>query len=359
MKKILLSLLAVAALASCSKMNVVYDEPAEIGFSAVAGNITKAVVDGNVMPTELNMYIFAETADNTTADANYINNGEFKYKGAYNSINTESSDNKSVWGGVTPYYWPNVKTLHFAGYTKSGNVSSNATVAYNCTNGKLSITNYSPGTDTGKGANDLMWFPTTELLNAGGYDKKTDYVPVDLYHTCAWITFLVKGDDVTGKNGSTYKINSLTITNIDQTADVECSATASNTTITPNIIWSNNTTQTETYAVPFKTNGGFILSTTEKNVETEDATTTSGNVIVIPQTPGKLTLSYSYTSSVNVSITETVADLDLKVNTNAESNKWLPGVHYIYTITIKANEILVAPTPVDWNPDSNYSVTVE
>lgn len=361
MKKIIFSLLAAAALAACTKTDVTYDAPAEIGFNVVGGNITKAVVDGTTFPTTLNMYIFAETTDNTAATPDYINNGEFTYVNAI--------DNTNVWGGGTsstsrnPYYWPNVMMLHFAGYSKSGN----ATGTYSCTEGKLTINDYAPGTGTGAGVNDLMWFPTTKLLAPNGYGKTTKYVPVNMYHTCSWITFLVKGDDVTGKSGSPYKVTGLTINGIDQTADVVCSATAATadgtTTVTPSILWSDNTTQTADYTVPFKTSGGVTLSTSAINVETDDATTTSGNVVVIPQTPGKLTLTYTYKSSTGSDITETVSGLDLALakatdGTTDGLTQWEPGKHYIYTITIKANEILVAPTPVDWT-DSNWTVTVE
>ena len=65
MKKIFFSIMAVAALAACTKSEVAYEAPAEIGFKAVAGNITKTAVDGDVYPTTLNMYVFAETTDNT------------------------------------------------------------------------------------------------------------------------------------------------------------------------------------------------------------------------------------------------------------------------------------------------------
>lgn len=372
MKKIFLSVLAVAALASCTKMDTAYEAPQEIGFKAVAGNMTKAAVDGNEFPTTLNMYVFAETMDNNEANANYINNGEFKYKTAISETTTTdgttTTTSTNVWGGwnsstnqANPYYWPNVKTLHFAGYSKSGNANG----TYSCTEGKLSITNYSPGISTNAGENDLMWFPTTKLKKASGYGKTDKYVEVDMYHTCSWITFLVKGDEVTGASGSTYTIKSLTITNIDKKADVVCSAEKDDSdAIVPSIVWSNNENQTESYSVPFKTTDGFVLSTTSKNVETDDATTTSGNIVLIPQVPGMLSLTYTYTSAAGKTITETVENINLtlaKDNStpaNEGPSVWEPGKHYIYTITIKANEILIAPTPVDWI-DSNWNITVE
>ncbi len=359
MKKIFISLLAVAALAACTKSEVQYEPAGEIGFNVVAGNITKAVVDGTTYPTSLNMYVYAQTMDNTAATANYINNGEFTNKAAV--------EDTHVWGGTpNPYYWPNVKTLHFAGYSKSGNVNNDATPAYNCEDNVLTITNYNPGTETGAGVNDLMWFPTTELKTPGGFGKSTKFVPVDMYHTCSWITFIVKGDQVT--SGS-YKVTAMEMSEIDQTANVECSATVSGTTVTPSIVWTDNTDKTvsaETnYTVPVSATG-ITLDATGKNVETDAAYPatgdTKGNIVVIPQVPGKLSLTYTYKSTTNADITETVTGLDLalaKDASNAEGpEEWEAGKHYIYTITIKANEILIAPTPVDWT-DSNWNITVE
>ena len=334
MKKFFVMMLAAAAMASCSTSEVEFDNPKEIGFTTVANNITRTVVDGTVYPTSLGMYVYAWTTDNTAQQANYINNGKFKNKEG------------NVWGGETPYYWPNVKTLHFAGYSASGNASS-ATVAYNCTADQLSITGYAPGTSSDAGANDLMYFPSTAATNADGYDKETTFVPVTMYHTCSWITFKVKGDAVTGADGSTYQVTGLQITGVDQTANVTCGALNDGV---PSIAWSENTTQTETYTVTLNPSLDK-LTTTATNVEA------GNNIVLIPQTPGSLTLTYTYTSPAGQTITETKENIALKLD-DANSN-WAPGKHYTYIITIKANEILIAPSAVDWTDQNDKDITVE
>ncbi len=374
MKKIFFSIVALAALAACTKSEVAYEATDEIGFSVVAGNITKSVVDGDVYPTTLDMYVFAETTDNGYAEANYILDGQFTHR-------TNKVDGTDVWGGVTPYYWPNVKTLHFAGYSASGNVNTKdnpattdvvegVTVTYDCTgNGTLSITNYSPGTAAAEGANDLMWFPSTELTRAAGYGKTDKYVDVYMYHTCAWITFIVKGDGPTVDN---YTVTNLTMTNIDQTADVECTATGDGSTsasLAPSIEWDNNEKDSATTA-DYDVTGttSIVLDANGKDVETNaayDRDKTQGkNVVVIPQVPGLLNLTYTYESTTGDIIEETVEGLKLYLDNTVTPptdgpEEWLPGKHYIYTITIKANEILIAPSvPVDW-ADENWNVTVE
>ena len=363
MKKIFFSIVAIAALAACSKSEVAYEQPAEIGFAAVAGNMTKAAVDGTTFPTDLNMYIYANTTGNTTsADADYFAKAEFTYLGAYNAVKQEGSDEKPVWGGGSsssnrnPYYWPNVNKLHFAGFSKSGNVES-ATVAYNCVDNTLSITGYTPTGDD----NDLMWFPSTEFEQPAGFGKNTTYVPVNMYHACSWITFLVMGDSVTGANNTTYTLTSLNIAKIDNKANVVC--TGSDNITSASTVWNaNEDGKTADHAVTFADGYDGVLTQTATNVETYHDTTTSGNVVVIPQKPGYLELTYTYESNAEQIITEVFSIENnnapsLKLNEGNTLN-WEPGKHYIYTITIKANEILVAPTPVDWT-DENYSITVE
>ena len=395
MKKILLSLLAVAALASCSKMTVEYEAPQEIGFKAVAGNITKAPVDGTVFPTGLNLFVNAYTEDNAGTSAstpNYIDNGEFTYLNTYGNYVTDDDDatdaqkKTAVWGGGSssenrnPYYWPNEKTLHFSGYSNSGSKTS---AVYNPSTDVLTISNYTPGVGTAQGANDLMWFPSTKHTNPAGYGKDTKFVPVSLYHTCSWITFLVQGDASTGAEGSRYVVTSLNISNIDQTATVTCSGEN-------DIEWSENIDKNETYTVNvlgeistdiidgdktvnvkgISLSGTYDKNTAKniaKNIETGNSASTGGNIVVIPQTPGVLEISYSYISPAGKLINEVFSVANNKAISLAlakdSSNKngptsWEPGKHYIYTITIKANEILVAPTPVDWT-DQNWNVTVE
>ena len=359
MKKIFFSIVAIAALAACSKSEVAYEQAPEIGFSVVAGNMTKTAIDGEVYPTSLNMYIYAET----DADELYIENGQFKYKGAYKTVtgDTEHTNDPAVWAGwkdgdYYPYYWPNTKKLHFAGYSKSGNVES-AAVAYDFDNDQLTIEGYEPGNSTD---NDLMFFAKT-----ADYGKDDKYVPVDMYHACSWITFLVKGDGVTGVSGSTYAVESLTITNIYETGDLTCTGTT--------VEWdfvTNNYPKTANSAVlvdeeegdpdtKISIAGTYVNESTTNPVKAENP---EDNTVLLPQLPGMLELVYSYTSPAGMKITETrsgATALDLTLDgTGTKETNWEPGKHYIYTITIKANEILIAPTPVDWT-DGDFNVTVE
>lgn len=364
MKKIFFSIVALAALAACSKSEVAYEQPSEIGFSVVAGNVTKSVVDGDTYPTDLNMYVNAWTTDNADTTPNYIEEGEFEHADEYNYA-------KEVWGGVNPYYWPNVKELYFAGFSKvDGLVLDN--VAYDCTSDELTFTNYTPAKS---GNNDLMWFPKTEE----SYGKTTDFVDVYMRHTCAWITFLVKGDKNTSNN---YTVTALQMYGVDQTATLTCTGTEVSvsgntdkyenpTAAKPEDLISLTAAKYDVTKVDTYTG---VLTETATNFETGEAEgKTGGDIVVLPQVPGMLSLTYTYKSPSKDVITETVTGLPLTLgnvkdtdgitdkldeNGNTIPVEWEPGKHYIYTITIGVKEILIAPTPVDWT-DEEWNVTVE
>ena len=106
------------------------------------------------------------------------------------------------------------------------------------------------------------------------------------------------------------------------------------------------------------TEGNTTTVQTPKNIETGATTnaTLGGNIVVIPQVPGTIDLAWSYESTTGAVISDTATGLSLALGSGLT---WEPGKHYVYTITIKANEILIAPTPVDWVAGTSGNVTVE
>ena len=387
MKKIFFSFVALAALAACTKTEVAYDDtPQEIGFTAVAGNMTKSPVSGTAYPTTLNMYVNAfVNKDEITADTpDYFANVKF--------VNRKNNENNPTdkWGGDPAQYWPNTTALKFSGYSISGNIGESNKGTYNPKTDVLSITGYEPGTSSAEGANDLMWFPATTP-----YNKSTgnNGVTAEMYHTCAWITFLVQGDAVTSLEGNKYTITSLKINGVNMKGNVTCSGTAvdesislSNAKLKEFVKWTNLSNNGNPYVVTVY-NGVSLVGTytpatpaggetpgipesySPKNIETgvaDDAETSpkneatvGGNIVVIPQDPGTIDLAWSYKSPTGDTISDAATGLSLALGSGLA---WEPGKHYVYTITIKANEILIAPTPVEWvagDMTGNGGVTVE
>ena len=80
-------MMAVAALAACTKSEVAYETPNEIAFSPVASNVTKSVAGYNgetfdgVFPTNVNLYVFANASNDAGTAWNdpYFENAKFVY----------------------------------------------------------------------------------------------------------------------------------------------------------------------------------------------------------------------------------------------------------------------------------------
>lgn len=338
MKKIIISMMAVAALAACSKSEVAFEQPDAIGFQVVTGKMTKAAVADNVYPEALNMYVFAMTetdggAANTTAD--YLKNAEF--------AKVLVSNGQNLWGGwlnnaAYPYYWPNVKKLYFAGVSKSGNVNNGAVPTYN--NGTITINGYQPGVGAAVlGDNDLMWFPTTDE----SYGKGTVSVPVVMKHACSWITVQMAGDEWTAGR---YTITDIHIEGLTTKGNVDLN-TAADWTLSTDAADLNKTFSVYSNAT------GKALSTT---ATAEGFENTVNNTVVLPeQVPGTLSITYHFESQAGEKIEETVTG-SLKFDGEAT---WVAGTHYIYTVTITASQILIAPEVDGWDTPTDGDFDVE
>lgn len=327
MKKIFISLLAVAALAACTKSEVQYEPAGEISFAPVAKNVTKSVAGYNgdtfdgVFPTNVNLYVFANASNDagTAWDAPYFENAKF----VYNESKDVNTAVKGAYAGDPTRYWPNVKTLKFAGYSDACGVVKNAEMDF-ATN-ELTIPAYTQdnATYTAEGANDLMWFP----CDGQAYSKQAEEIAAQMKHACSWITINVAGDDVTAEN---WTLNSLVVKALIHSGSVVCDATTANWTL-------GTETADEDYY-----NGGTTFTKSYLKYEKN-----ANNFIVLPQEPTDLEVNYTYTSDAtnNLTLTETKS---VSLDYDATGTAWQPGVHYIYNVLITATEILIDPVVADW-----------
>ena len=352
MKKLLLSIFAVAALFSCSKSDVIYDTPSEIGLYPVAQKTTRAAVNGTSYPDELNMYVFANAGTATT-----INNS---FSEVYFSNALFVNKNGVFGGSPTPYYWPNVKKLIFSGVSASGNVNAQSAATtpdydYNTTASEWQITlaDYTPGNGTtAVGDNDLMWFTTVgpyakDHVIGTGNDGDVD---VTMKHACAWITINIKGDAVTGASGTSWKVNKLELTSLSTKGTATLGAAAN---------WSNLATA-DKVVVQESTDGVALTydsATNYKGLDYTDGTTKNGEtfngLVVIPQSTCNLNVTYSYNSQGDIRISETKS-VSLALTTG---KPWAAGVHYTYNITIGTTEILVDPVIDNWTTSNETTDT--
>lgn len=335
MKKIIISMMAVAALAACTKSEPVYEPAGEISFAPVAKNVTKSVAGYNgdtfdgVFPTNVNLYVFANASNDagTAWDAPYFENAKF----VYNESKDVNTAVKGAYAGDPTRYWPNVKTLKFAGYSDACGVVKNAEMDFAAN--ELTIPAYTQdnATYTAEGANDLMWFP----CDGQAYSKQADEIAAQMKHACSWITINVAGDDVTAGN---WTLNSLVVKALKHSGNVVCNATTAQWTLT------GEGADEEYYKPTTGTTFKEEYVKYEKN---------ANNFIVLPQEPTDLEVNYTYTSDAtnNLTLTETKS---VSLDYDATGTAWQPGVHYIYNVLITASEILIDPVVVDWtNYDGN------
>ena len=149
------------------------------------------------------------------------------------------------------------------------------------------------------------------------------------------------GDDFSTSETNPWKITSVVLNDVYTVGDAVLNASGT----TP-IIWDENT---------LKTPMDMTIFTGEQDLKTEAKTieTNKNGTVVIPQKPLSLTVNYEYNTPANVLIKESkTVSLKLTDNVNDANNVWKGGVHYTYTLTFKANEILVAPSVVDWTPET-------
>ncbi|MBR5563678.1 MAG: fimbrillin family protein [Bacteroidales bacterium] len=344
MKKIFFSLVAIAAIAACSKSEVEYTDQVEIGFAPVAHNVTKSVAglpttDGHdeTFPTTQDLFIYANAQEQNAAGALvdgsfpdvYFKKAQFEWRGDSN-----------IYDGTPAQYWPNVKSLIFAGYSEACN-SAALTPTMDFVANELTIAGYvQDNTMTEPGKNDLMWFP----WDGASYSRRSTAVNVTLKHACSWITVKVIGDATTGVN---YKLHDLTINNLYHKGTAVCDDTKA--------LWDDYVTESKWNEIIYSNTPGATFPKSGDAVVFENV---PNNFVVIPQTPTTIDVTYSYYAQAGADlITETVKNLPLAVG-EGDANVWESGKHYIYTITITATEILVAPKVEGWADQTVVNIPV-
>lgn len=318
MKKIILALAAVAALAACSKSEVAYEPAGEIGIAPVPQNMTKTMMTGATFLTSEQFNVWAwykqlpaatTVADWQSSDKDqqlYIPEKPFEFRSG------------SDWGGATPYYWPKLGSLLFAGYYPT-TIADAVEYTFDATTNKMVFTDIKQGT-VGTVANnyseDIMYFNMT----ASSYDQNT--VEVVFKHALSWITVNVKKTTGSPK----IVVDDIRFTNVNNkgTGTVDGASVIS---------WALTGTAAPT------------IFATELVLEESNPDLTEH--LFIPQSmAGDLEITYTVYSSDTEKFTEVYTAALSSLNTDLDT--WEPAKHYIYNIEIGTSEILIAPTVEDW-----------
>lgn len=355
MKKTFILVLAIAAIAACTKSEVQYEAPGEIGFAPAVKNVTKAAMASGTLLVnnpyqQLGIWAYWNyngTAILSTHTVSYLNDATFGKKDA----TLANGSSVTAWGGVDyAYPWPTNGTLRFAGYTKfttSGSVSYSGVADDNIT-----FTNY-----TQANGFDLCWFKTTDAYN----NRTTgNAIEVTLSHALAWLTFKIKGQGTVG-----WKINSIVLNDIASVGTGVCHGAGADAAQWTCSVYNTDMTLLSSQLT---LTGDFVdIENGAKNFVVIPQTLNAGNQTENARTQHTLTINYSFPVGdpkvdANWKSDSRTVKLDLTSNhgdaTGAVQNRWKSGVHYTYNLTFKANEILVAPSYDKW-ATSDQGVTVE
>ena len=355
MKKLAFAVLAIGAMAACTKVSVQHEQPSEISLQPVAAMATKAVVSGteytggdfNVWAwwddvkitdpaTESNLYAGYATTP-------YINAGKFVNRSGHN------------WGGETPYYWPHNGFLVFAGYSPAAATNTATSLAYDIVNQEFTAVGYTQSNEIDN-MKDLMWFDVDKSYNANpGTSVDAKGVPVVFHHALSWLTFKFKlKENITS---TSWIIKSVKLTNIELTADF----TSKPVSTSP--CWSNHLPGSRGYIMIYENSSNTTPVAYDPD-KGQLLTNQVDGVVVIPQLcdiepdsvenpDSKLEITYDLKSPAGPILENQTVTLPLTTTNGtgdtSDDNNWLPGKHYTYTIIFGGNEILIYPTVYPWD----------
>ena len=293
MKKLLVcAMAAIVALASCTKTQVINNEPLkEIGFRAVAGASTKAEQTTDNFSQTLGVLAYV----NGTTESVYFGNTSFSKK----------SDDQ--WGAGM--YWPITNALDFVVY--SPYVEGGAKFDY--ATKKLTVTaDNSSFNSNGEGWGDDYLYGS-EYLSNKTYTEDTDGTPqavaVLLNHAMAKVTvnFEVENVKVTNvKFDTPYRKGSYDVT-----------YGVNGTTVD----WTPDT------AVP------DAIEVIEEIDGTSAEATESTYILLVPETVSNITFNYQI-KGTQATLTKTIEVTD----------EWAAGTHYVYNISVTPKEIKFQPS---------------
>ena len=347
MKRIILAIAAITAIAACTKSEVTYEAPGEIGFAPVTGNITKASGKAGDLyeGQKLGIYAFwnangaVETASQSGAQG--VSNYSL-YSDPYlvNALFAKRKDITSWGGSPTGHPWPVNGALVFAGYTTPGDVvltpgtsqDEPGKVMYDLASDTMTFTGYDNSNEF-----DLCWFGRTK----SSYNNRTNTSPISvtLSHALSWITIAAYAEG-TAKD---WIITSMEW-KVPTSGTAKCVGTSATweSLVLPDA--ATNILESEHELTAGTTSGG---KTTGETIT---------NNLVIPTTPVDLKITYTFpVNGIKKTDSKTVS---LKLNQD-NSQKWVSGIHYTYTLKFAANEILVAPSYGTWTSPADQGVTVE
>ena len=327
MKKIFFSLLAVAALAACTKteytndLNEIKIKPAT--SIATKANVT-AAIDGTQYPVKEDFDVYAYYNNAMPAGSKFTD--AIVYLGIDGPA-VEFTNKGNFWGGkADTYYWPKNGSLRFAAYSPSS-----VDMTHELATDTYKVDGYIQPHNTAE-TSDLLVAPTS-----ASYDAMTAAANVSVVfeHALSWITVKVVAKDAAAAQA--FDIKKITIQDVVTVADLKAVMTESKTE--DKMKWTLSETK-EDYVVYEGSKPVSLEPTVIEKV--------TNGTLVIPQPTTSLRVDYTQkalpgTPELNNQYVIRSLILD------SEDTPWKAGKHYIYTLVFSLDEILINPDVADWD----------
>lgn len=344
MKRFFLAALAIAAIASCTKNEVVSPEnqSQEITFQTVVGPATKALDATQEKFDEGNkFYSYAFFLPQGKDWDTYFASANKYITGSLIEDTNLTPDAYSWKNASATYYWPKQGYLTFFAWTDNTpnpTLSGSSTYILCENNTGIQVLNYSVTDNQNK---DMMVAAIAKDKTANQNEYLTSGVPTLFSHILSNLTFKVK-TDLDYSASASFALKSLTLKNVYVDGDYTQGSPNPSTTF-----WNNHTTTAA--SLPVYTNDtGFPVTLNSADNVLEPA---SGNYyIVMPQTFDTVTptIEVVYTIETNYTGTPVVETVTVEKDLKTIYTEWEPGKRHELTISLSLSEILWDPATLDW-----------
>lgn len=323
---------ALGVLSSCATNETFMPETTEIGFNAVTGNATKAILSAGTLPTTASFDVwgfysndgsFAEFSDNSLS--NFMSGLTIEWTSGNDESRPEAWRNKDKY-----YYWPTTGVIGFYALYPSG---LNGVQKPEFKGRGLQIDDYT--IDITSKYTDLMYAYTMGT-------NRTTALPIQFKHALSQIEFKVKLEE--NYPDVEFYVEKIELQNVDLQATFNYVQPSSVS------IWTNNTdNQTES----LKYSDESIKLSSETQVY-------SSAMVMLPQQ-----LSRADTAETAISILYKMVQADgtimdgtmVKVISTLQPS-WEQSTKYVYTLNFNLNEITFNPEITDWTEISVNQIKV-
>lgn len=348
MKRFFLAALAIAAIASCAKNEVVsVPDQSEITFQTVATKAAQPFDEDNKFVSYAWFLPKDEAwATDAASSSAYISGAEIGYNSTANA-----------WKATDTYYWPKQGSLTFFAWTVNTVATPSLTEAtVGCTNTEgITVTAY----DLTKNKNvdfmvaDMQADQTENTTTVGTWSEG---VPTVFKHALSKLEFKVVTVDNSG-NAKDYDSEnvSFTLKSIALTGVNNNKTYAQGINAIANHTWTEASPVAEITSLPVYTNTAPGLTVTSA-VQTL-VPSANDYYIVLPQNmdaDDMLEIEYDITTSYTGSpVTENVSQ-SVKLS-EIYTSGWEPTTNYVLTIKLGIKEIYWAPSVEPWTDGASAS----